>query len=1182
MLVRRALRLRSTAVAPRALSAASDKYVLTINCGSSSIKFGAFRVGADGPVEHCSGVLEEVGSDASRLKLVAADVTRQEVNLAIPDHGAGLAKIRDALAPHVPSVAAVGHRVVHGGATILGPKIVTEEVLAEIEACSALAPLHNPANVLGITFARETWDAPHVAVPDTAFHAASMAPAAYRYALPKDLYEDFGVRRYGFHGTSYSYVTKKLAEALGKPVGSVNAILCHLGSGASMCVVENGKSMDTTMGLTPLEGLVMGTRAGDVDAGVLSFLARQGREAADVDALLNKRSGLLGLSNVGSDMRAVKAAAEAGDPDAKLARDVFVERVRKYLGAYAVKLGGRVDAVAFCGGIGEGDADARARILANLELLLGCEVDATKNGMAVDGGGVREISTAFSRTKAFVVPTDEEVEIATQTAQVTGVVVEEEVARPPPTPRVALPDADVAPLGSAVFVDGGGKTTPAELGLMFSALGAHENVGYFRTVADVCDEDAYVTDAARLASRRHDRKVTLMREVFGLDDVPRRDMFGVTRDEALRLLANNEEDELVEKVLTKYLAYAKGRDFVLVSRPVENVFSSGGRIELSAKLAEALGIPMVWVQGSDAASQFAGRHGGDALSPLELAELAQVRDLCKQHAVRMAGVVVAGLPQHSDRAALRAQLKGLGVEPAALLPHDEAFEGTTVAEVADALGATLAYGDAAAAHARRVDTVTIATLDVANLLSHIDSKPDNQQLIIVDSRRADVILSVLVAARLKTVAGLLLTGPGVEPEVDAILRDRSQRPGCAERIALPPVLTLSGKTTYEVAHAVTTTGAHMLPSSKLKVRAARTLFDDYLEPGFRRALGATATYGVLPPKVFQHRLFTDARQDRQHVVLPEGDDRRVVAAAGELLARGSCDLTILGDPKVVAAHAQQQLVDISAAKVIDPHDCDPELFDRLAESYLEQRKHKGVDITKARATVADDPNTFGVMLMKEGLADAMVSGARHSSANTMRPAIQILRTAPGFDIVSSVFFMLLQDGVKVFADCAINVSPNPDQLAQIAVASARTAAAFGVEPRVAMLSYATGDSNAGALIDSVREATEKAKALAPDVPIEGPLQFDAAVDPEVAAVKYKGTSEVPGAATVCIFPDLTSANNGYKAVQQATKSIAVGPVMQGLAKPVNDLSRGATVEDIVNTVVITCLQSIAAKNSPAE
>ena len=283
--------------------------------------------------------------------------------------------------------------------------------------------------------------------------------------------------------------------------------------------------------------------------------------------------------------------------------------------------------------------------------------------------------------------------------------------------------------------------------------------------------------------------------------------------------------------------------------------------------------------------------------------------------------------------------------------------------------------------------------------------------------------------------------------------------------------------------------------------------------GFRDALGVAPALRVVTPKLFQHKLFTDARKDRQHVVLPEGDDKRVVAAAGELLSRGLCDLTILGDPNVVLAHAADLATDVSAATVIDPRACEARLFDALADGFLELRKHKGVDKAAAEAAVRDDPNTFGTMMMKLGLADAMVSGARHSSANTMRPAITLLRTAPGFDIVSSVFFMLLQDGVKVFADCAINVSPTPDELAQIAVASARTAAAFGVEPRVAMLSYATGDSNAGALIDDVREATEKAKALAPDVPIEGPLQFDAAVDPAVAAQKYKGSSDVPGNAT---------------------------------------------------------------------
>ena len=491
--------------ATRSLS--TNKFVLTLNAGSSSIKFGVFDVAGGAPVERCSGIVEEVGSDHSRLKLVVdGEVKRDVADLHIKGHGEALASIRDALAPQLPGeIAAVGHRVVHGGASILGPALVDDAVVAEVDACAALAPLHNPANALGIRFARDTWGGvPHVVVPDTAFHTSSMAPESYRYALPKHLYDDHGVRRYGFHGTSYAYVTKQLAAALGKPVSAVNAIVCHLGSGASMCCVEHGRSIDTTMGLTPLEGLVMGTRAGDVDAGVLAYLSERGYSTSDLDALLNKESGLKGLSGgLASDMRAITKLAEQGDSDAALARSVFIERCRKYIGAYAVKLKGRVDAIVFCGGIGEGDADCRRRICADLEGLLGCEIDATKNAFAVDGESVVDVSTQFASTKVYVVPTDEELEIASQTASVADLI--EEVKPSVVVPETVAPSKDAAPpIGNVLFVDGGGATAPAELGLMFAAMTAHEKVGFFRPV-----HHGFV-----------DRKLALFREVFDLDDVP--------------------------------------------------------------------------------------------------------------------------------------------------------------------------------------------------------------------------------------------------------------------------------------------------------------------------------------------------------------------------------------------------------------------------------------------------------------------------------------------------------------------------------------------------------------------------------------------------------------------------------------------------------------------------------------
>jgi phosphate acetyltransferase len=328
--------------------------------------------------------------------------------------------------------------------------------------------------------------------------------------------------------------------------------------------------------------------------------------------------------------------------------------------------------------------------------------------------------------------------------------------------------------------------------------------------------------------------------------------------------------------------------------------------------------------------------------------------------------------------------------------------------------------------------------------------------------------------------------------------------------------------------------------------------------------------------MFQYSQVLAARKLQKTIVLPEGADPRVVEAASILVNRKLCKVLLVGDPAVIKANADKVRVSLEGVTICDPQNY--EGMDNMINAFVEARKSKGLTALEAENFLKQDVNYFGTLMMHLGLADGMVSGAMHSSANTIRPALQVLKTAPGAKLVSSFFFMLLEDGVKVFGDCAINVSPTADELAEIAVASAKNAIKFGIDPRVALLSYATGDSNKGDLIDKVVKATAKAKEIAaaegfmdPDL-IQGPLQFDAAVDPAVAAVKAKD-SRVAGRANVLIFPDLNAGNNGYKAVQQASKTIAVGPVLQGLKKPVNDLSRGATVDDIVNTAIITALQA---------
>ena len=334
-------------------------------------------------------------------------------------------------------------------------------------------------------------------------------------------------------------------------------------------------------------------------------------------------------------------------------------------------------------------------------------------------------------------------------------------------------------------------------------------------------------------------------------------------------------------------------------------------------------------------------------------------------------------------------------------------------------------------------------------------------------------------------------------------------------------------------------------------------------------LRATAAPTAVTPLAFQADLIERARAERKRIVLPEPDDDRVLQAAAQVLAAGIADITFVGDADYVAKRSGELGLDLSAAQVVSVND--PAYLERYAEEFARLRAKKGVTLEQAREKVTD-VSYFGTMMVHMGDADGMVSGAAHTTAHTIVPSFQIIKTAPGVSVVSSIFLMAMKDRVWAFGDCAVNPNPTAEQLADIAVTSARTAAQFGVTPRVAMLSYSTGTSGSGPDVDVVVEATRLAREKAPELAIEGPIQFDAAVDAAVAATKLPG-SEVAGKATVFVFPSLEAGNIGYKAVQRSSGAVAVGPVLQGLNKPVNDLSRGALVEDIVNTVALTAVQA---------
>ncbi|MFB7909387.1 acetate kinase [Kitasatospora sp. NPDC001309] len=387
--------------------------VLVLNAGSSSVKYQLIDM-LDG-ARLASGLVERIGEAGGRLVHTPRAGERRELVQAFPDHSAALKAVAEELAADgigldSPELAAIGHRVVHGGKRFTEPTVITDEVLREIRRLIPVAPLHNPANITGIEVARALRpDLPQVAVFDTAFHA-SMPEYAARYAIDKAVADEHRVRRYGFHGTSHQYVSRATARLLGKDPAEVNVIVLHLGNGASASAVSGGRCVDTSMGLTPLEGLVMGTRSGDIDAGVVFHLHRVGGLSVDqIDDLLNRRSGLRGLCGE-NDMREIMRRADEGDADAQLAFDAYVHRLRKYIGGYYAVLG-RVDAIAFTAGVGENAAPVRAAATAGLEEL-GIAVDPELN--SVRSGDARIISPGFSRVAVAVVPTDEELEIARQ------------------------------------------------------------------------------------------------------------------------------------------------------------------------------------------------------------------------------------------------------------------------------------------------------------------------------------------------------------------------------------------------------------------------------------------------------------------------------------------------------------------------------------------------------------------------------------------------------------------------------------------------------------------------------------------------------------------------------------------------------------------------------------------------
>jgi phosphate acetyltransferase len=626
--------------------------------------------------------------------------------------------------------------------------------------------------------------------------------------------------------------------------------------------------------------------------------------------------------------------------------------------------------------------------------------------------------------------------------------------------------------------------------------------------------------------------------------IGREELFGVTYAEAAAMVADGRREDLFAQIVDRYRAVDRRCGAVVI---VGSDFDDGHHsatggmsreLAFNARLATEFGSVVVAVVN------------GTGAEPAALAGQARTA----YHSLTDLDATVAAVV--INRAPAGSLPPDLPV-PVFVIPEVPTLGAPTVAEVAAALGATVVTGDSAAL-GRDVLGYVVGAAQLPHVLAHMSPG----ELLITPGDRNDLLVATAAAqvAGVTSAAGIVLT-LGIDPDPVALSVFTGLDPGLA---------VLQVKTgSFETIAAATRIEHRLSAATPRKVEAALGVFETHVDGGeLTRVLDVSRSTRVTP-MMFEYELLDRARADRRRVVLPEGTEERILRAADTLLRRGAADLTLLGDPDTVRRRARELGLDLDAADVVDP--VTSELRATFADRYVELRRHKGMTHELAR-DVMRDVNYFGTMMVHHGHADGMVSGSVHTTAATIRPAFEIVKTRPGVSVASSVFLMLLPDRVLVYGDCAINPDPDATQLADIALSSAETAAAFGIEPVVAMLSYSTGASGSGADVTKVAEATERVRRLRPDLPVEGPIQYDAAIDPAVASTKLPDSS-VAGRATVFVFPDLNTGNNTYKAVQRSAGAVAVGPVLQGLRRPVNDLSRGATVKDIVNTVAITAVQA---------
>jgi len=669
------------------------------------------------------------------------------------------------------------------------------------------------------------------------------------------------------------------------------------------------------------------------------------------------------------------------------------------------------------------------------------------------------------------------------------------------------------------------------LGLMEILKRSYTSVAFFKPVM-------------KLEEGKRDSDIETLLQLYGMKQ-SYEECCGLGLESCEEMLAEGREDALYEELIARYEKLKSKYDFVLCMGFMDSRLLEFAQYDLNVEIAKNFSSALVGLLNG----------GGKAVEELEEEIEIWSRSLAQEGMEPFAFFV------NRVDTMLCPLKKGMKSSvPCLSIPYHEELDRPTVMDLLEATDSETVHARESIKLQQSVANIKVAAMRPEHFLEYLE----DGDLVIVPADRCDILLAILGSEHARgfaTASAVIIVG---DMEVASRIRALIEAdPDFAV------VLARSKNETMEVTKRALNATARITARHSRKIALALGHFSTHVESSLIECSLKRSINSIVTPAMFLHRLFKRAASDKKRIVLPESSDDRILQAAEIAIKRGFADITLLGEEKRIYQRAKSLGIDLSAAQIVDPSQ--RSLLERLAARFYELRRHKGITYEMAQDTL-HNLSYFATMMIAEGLADGMVSGATHTTRETVLPALEIFKTKEGIDIVSSLFFICLDTRVLVYADCAIVVEPDSAKLAQIAVSSAETASLFGIEPVVALLSYSSGESGVGEEVEKVREAAQIAMKMRPDIPIEGPLQYDAAIDPEVAAIKMP-KSKVAGRANVFIFPDLNTGNNTYKAVQRSTGAIAIGPVLQGLSRPVNDLSRGCSVEDIVSTIAITAIQA---------